>query len=530
MRKTALIYARVSTAKQAAEELPVTSQIEQCRAKAAALGADVLQVFADRGISGTDEDRPGFQDAIAYAEAERIDYFVTWSTSRFSRDSVHAAVYKRRLEKAGVELAYCTVDIDRDTTAGFILDNVLSMIDEVYSRQVSIDTLRSLMNNARAGNWNGGRMPYGYKAVESPRDARRRTLVPAPEEAWLVQCIFRWRCEGSGPLQIAAALNDQGHSHRGARWNSTAVSNILASPAVLGVIVFNRRPSRRNPGRARLSQGQIEVQSFEPIITREQWDQVQEVKRRSARRKSGSPMSTHLLTGLLTCGHCGARMHVETAMNRHGTRYAYYNCHAWLSARACGDRRRRADALDGWLLEAITTRVFTREVMLEVAQELNGACGKWASERKQQMAGLDRELADATKRKRKLMEVLELHGIDAPNLGEIGPRITELRARETELREKIEGLRAQALPRFDLNDADLEALRESLMEIVSDRSDVKRSRAMLQQVLESVVLHSETAEINYKTALLSEPTTQVVGVHSTKSWLLDQDSNLGPSD
>ena len=38
-KSRAVIYARVSSARQAEDGLPVQSQVEQCRAKAAALGA-----------------------------------------------------------------------------------------------------------------------------------------------------------------------------------------------------------------------------------------------------------------------------------------------------------------------------------------------------------------------------------------------------------------------------------------------------------------------------------------------------------
>lgn len=75
--KMAVIYARVSTARQAEDELPLESQIAQCKEKSAALDARVDRVFVDHGISGTHDQRPAFQDAIAYCEAMSVDYLVT---------------------------------------------------------------------------------------------------------------------------------------------------------------------------------------------------------------------------------------------------------------------------------------------------------------------------------------------------------------------------------------------------------------------------------------------------------------------
>ena len=78
-RLFAVIYARVSTSRQADDGVPVESQIDQCRAKALALGASVLEVFRDDGISGRTSQRPAFLAAMDYCELNRVDYFVCWS-------------------------------------------------------------------------------------------------------------------------------------------------------------------------------------------------------------------------------------------------------------------------------------------------------------------------------------------------------------------------------------------------------------------------------------------------------------------
>lgn len=529
MRKTAVIYARVSTAKQAAEELPLTSQIEQCRAKAAALGVDVLRVFEDRGISGRDEDRPGFQDAIAFAETQRCAYFITWSTSRFARDAVHAGVYKRRLEKRGVQMAYCTADIDRGTTSGFVLDTVLAMIDEVVSRQVATDTLRSLQNNARAGHWNGGRVPFGYSAGPAIDDPKRRRLVPKPEEAWIVRSVFLRSAEGAGPRTIAGDLNAAGNLHRGHLWTSAAVAHVLDSPASIGMVCFNRRASRQSAALLKPESEWIRVQAHEPLVDTDLWERVQALRASGRRKKLGHALSTHLFTGVLTCGHCGAQLNVERATGRNAS-YSYYNCRSWIASRTCGDRRRRADKLDAWLIGEICDKVFTPETMSLVAIELNAACGTWAADRRTQLATITRELKDIADRRGRLIDVLELMGRDAPNLGDMADRLNSLRDREQLLKEQREKISVQQAPTFGAHTTEIQEVRATLMGIVRDTSDVPRSRSMLRQLLESVVLQSDRADINYRTDLLAENRTQMVTVHSSEYWLLDQDSNLGPSD
>ncbi|WP_225879769.1 hypothetical protein [Abyssogena phaseoliformis symbiont] len=52
---------------------------------------------------------------------------------------------KARLKKCGTRIVYVTVDINPESDEGFILDSVSEMMDELYSRQVSKDTKRSLL-------------------------------------------------------------------------------------------------------------------------------------------------------------------------------------------------------------------------------------------------------------------------------------------------------------------------------------------------------------------------------------------------
>jgi site-specific DNA recombinase len=159
---TAIVYVRVSTVRQADDGLPVESQIEQCQAKAASLGARVLKVFRDDGISGRTSKRAGFEAAIDFCERQRVDLFICWSTSRFARNRLDAAVYKRLLEKMGTRLVYASQEFGAGDD-GWLAEAITEVIDEQYSRQIAKDTRRSMAKNAADGFWNGGRVPYGFR-------------------------------------------------------------------------------------------------------------------------------------------------------------------------------------------------------------------------------------------------------------------------------------------------------------------------------------------------------------------------------
>ncbi len=100
---TAAIYARVSTTRQADNDLSMPDQVAQCRAHCERNGWEVVEIFSEAGASALDEDRPVFQEMInkATRSDHPFSFVVVHSHSRFSRDMFHSEQYIRKLRKAG---------------------------------------------------------------------------------------------------------------------------------------------------------------------------------------------------------------------------------------------------------------------------------------------------------------------------------------------------------------------------------------------------------------------------------------------
>ena len=45
-----------------------------------------------------------------------------------------------------------------------MLEGILEVVDEFYSNNLASDVLRGMKENAHRGYYNGGRIPFGYKA------------------------------------------------------------------------------------------------------------------------------------------------------------------------------------------------------------------------------------------------------------------------------------------------------------------------------------------------------------------------------
>ncbi len=523
MAKKAIIYARVSTVKQADEGLPIDGQIEQAQAKAAQLGATVARVFRDDGISGRTAKRPAFQEALAYCAAFDVDYFITWSSSRFARNKVDAGTFKKDLQRYGTRLVYVSGDIDPESDEGWITDSLFEIMDEHYSRTIAKDTRRSMIKNARDGHYNGGRVPFGFVTVA---DGKRKRLAVNPVEAQTVRDVFVAYLQGAGTKSIAMALNAAGRARRGRRWSKNVVTALLKNWACCGYVTFNRVDAS---GALRPECDWIRTRSHAAIIDEEDFMRVQrQFTERAPVEAGGAPRSNFLFTGLLRCGRCNRAMQTEGA-NGHGGRYHYYNCSSAQKGLGCAHRRLPAADLDAWLTGVILDRIVTVDRIREIAREVHELKGSWVKERERRRDALVAELRAAEGRRSKIFEVLELHGKSAPNLGDLTVRLRALNEQIKSIEVALTTLEEQPAPEMVLDEAELHELGDFLRQTIEECANPKKVRAFFASFIETVVVNGPDVVINYRPDRLIDKRRFDV-VHSGARWLPDQGSNLGPAD
>lgn len=510
MGNRAVIYCRVSTIRQAKDELPIESQLESCRRKAMDLDLAVEKTFLDEGLSASNDRRPAFQDAVIYCEVFEIDYFITWSSSRFARNRADAAIYKRRLDAAGTKIVYVSMDIDTSTTPGWMIDGFMELADEYYSRQTSDDTTRSMMRNARAGYWNGGHPPYGYRPAPAPDNAKRRILVPVDEEAEVVNLIFELRANhGLGSRAIMQRLNSDGYTNRGKIWRLNTIADLLKNHAVIGQTVFNRTSKGRRIRRPKSDW--IIVDSHPPIIDRALFDKVQATLAESSPTYDRAD-GTNILVGSIRCATCGNPMHVESARGRSQT-YYYYFCRAAKLDKVHEFSRHRADLVDDRFLQAVLEQAINVRTLTQVIESIRKARKTWDQEANKEARQLQRTIDALEKKNSNLTSVLADLGRDTPNLQAI---IKAMQANTAEIeaaKMKMRGLRTVDINSLDL-DIDIEELRQLLIQTITDRENIQSVRAFLRSFIAEVQLDSEQIKIKY------DPRRLVPGtVHISNGWL-----------
>ena len=313
--------------------------------------------FLDDGRSGTNLDRPGMRALLDAARRHEIDCIIVKDFSRFARDYIESGRYLEQVFPA-LGIRFISVNDCYDSydfpygTAGNINNGLLNLINEMYSRDLSQKSKAAKRLYAQRGQCISAYPVYGY--LKSPED--KRTWIPDPETAPVVQRMFNWYAEGLTSTEIAKRLNEDGiptpAQHKRALgskrqlWNSERTDNFWRATTIGKILRDERYTGKLVALKTTLSElGNIHSAkaiekddwvivpgAFEAIISQEIFNQVQ-AKLETVRptRKLG-PMKRRLFSRKLRCGHCGA------ALIRHEiAQGVYYACdgRAWNGTDDC---------------------------------------------------------------------------------------------------------------------------------------------------------------------------------------------------
>ncbi|MBR0194789.1 MAG: recombinase family protein [Oscillospiraceae bacterium] len=290
--------------------------------------------FIDDGYSGTDFDRPGFQEMLNEIEADHVAVVLTKDLSRLGRNSTMTGMFIN-ITFAKHNVRYIAINDNFDTINQNSVDNDFAGIRMWFNEFYARDTSRKIraVNKAKGerGEYLTTHPPYGY--MKNPEDPKQWILDE--EAAQVVKHIFALCMEGRGPAQIAnqlraekiptitAHLLDEGRkSTREApedpySWSSKSVAQILEQREYTGCMINFKtysnsiwdKKSRPNP-----VENQAVFYNMHPaIIDIDTFEKVQEIREQRHRRtKSGK---THMFSGLVFCADCKGKMYFSCKNN-----------------------------------------------------------------------------------------------------------------------------------------------------------------------------------------------------------------------
>ncbi len=433
--KRAVFYLRVSTGRQAEQDLSIPDQRRQAQVYCETRGYQAVGEYVEPGASATDDRRPEFQKMMdaAAARPPTFDTIIVHSFSRFFRDQFQLEFYVRRLAKNGVRLVSITQDLGEDPMS-VMMRQIMALFDEYQSKENAKHTLRAMRENARQGFWNGSRPPFGYRVVAAEqRGARtKKKLEVDPIQEEHVRLMFRLARIGDGdrgPLGtrlIADYLNTRGiRTSQGGRWGVGAVHQILTRTTYVGEHRFNVYSWRKKEDKP---DDEVVTMEVPAILTREEFDHVQELMRsRASQLKAPRFVSgTTVLGGICFCADCGGAMTLRTSGKKES--YRYYTCctKARQGQTGCKGRSVPTDRLEAIVVEHIEERLLAPERIVEL---LSGVLERRASQADQfrdHIAKLRRQAADADAKLTRLYDAIE-NGLADTGDENLKTRLKELR-------------------------------------------------------------------------------------------------------
>jgi len=308
--------------------------------KAKEMGLTDTKYYVDDGYTGTNFNRPGFQQLIDDIEIGLVSAVMVKDLSRLGRDYVSVGNYTDSyFPEHNVRFIAVNDAIDSDEGESEIAP-FKNILNEMYARDIS----KKIRSSHRLRGSMGeplSQPPYGY--MKSPENKKK--WIIDPEAATVVKSIFKMCLDGKGNETIARELQEnkvlipmaywrsKGLNRGGKKtqtnpykWCKTTIQKILSQQEYCGDIINFKTYSKSFKNKRRIENLKENWAVFkdvnEPIIDRETFETVQKfiskTKRRAPKKENGE---RSIFNGLIYCGDCHSKMRYHTSTSNKEIHY-----------------------------------------------------------------------------------------------------------------------------------------------------------------------------------------------------------------
>ena len=288
----------------------------------------LVDIYTDDGYTGTNFNRPDFIRLINDVNAGKIDLVITKDLSRLGRDYIQVGYYTENYFPAR-NIRYIAVNDGVDTfskTNNNDIGSFLAVVNDMYAKDISKKVRSNLLQMKKDGKFCGSSAPYGY--MRDPNN--KHQLVPDPKTAPVVKRIFDLYVAGYGSSQIAEILTREElptpvmYKYSGSKlskfdhpeiWKHTSVSNIIKNRVYIGDLIQHRfqKVSYKVKKRKSLPESEwcIKENAHEALVDKKTFEIAQSIKDSSNTYNPERRNVEYVLSDLVFCKDCGARMSIS---------------------------------------------------------------------------------------------------------------------------------------------------------------------------------------------------------------------------
>jgi site-specific DNA recombinase len=227
-------YVRVSQERAARNGYGLGVQEQEVRRFVEYKAWTLVDLYREEGVSGYKKERPAMERLLADARAGRFDVAVFPSIDRAGRSVRDVIEIDRALRAAGVDTVFLREGVDTSTPTGELFRNIMASLAEFEGRVIYERLSKGKRKKASEGGYTGGWVPYGYRRTDDG------TVAVVPEEAAVVERIFRWAAEGRNLPTIAKALRDEkAPTRNGGAWRPSTIRVMLRNRFYTGRVEYD---------------------------------------------------------------------------------------------------------------------------------------------------------------------------------------------------------------------------------------------------------------------------------------------------
>ena len=417
-----------------------------------------LRHFTDDGYSGTNFNRPAWQELMSLVDEGKVDTIIVKDMSRIGRNYLEVGMYTEvKFPNNNIRFIAINNGVDSNNQQDNDFAPFLNIINEFYVKDTSKKIRAVMKNKGESGEHLTTNPPYGF--MKNPDNPKQ--WIVDEEAAQVVKRIFNLCMEGYGTSQIANVLRENkietpsNYWKRIGRnypitptadpygWDPKTISGILEKREYIGHTVnfktnkFSYKSSKTIKNSPDM--WHVFENTHEAIIDEETFIRVQDLRKNKRRpTKTGR---TNMFSGIAKCADCGSKMYY-CAMNNYETRQDHFVCSKSRKDRdnPCGSHFIRAVVLEEGTLKNIQLVCLCVSAFEDEFREALGALK--SSETKKELDTKNRQLQKSQNRYSELDRLFKrvYEDLVNGNLSETRFKMlsNDYENEQTELKEKIE--------------------------------------------------------------------------------------------
>ena len=323
----------------------------------------------DDGYSGTNFNRPGWQQVMELMENGQVETLIVKDMSRLGREYLQVGQYTELIFPSyGVRFIAVNDGVDSLCESTNDFTPFRNLMNEFYAKDCSKKGRSVVRLKAETGARVSSRPRYGY--MKDPADPKRH-MVPDPETAPVVRYIFDLCVSGKGPAQIAKQLKKDkiptpGYSYyqkhgveltgvditQPYNWSTNTVAGILEDETYLGHTINLKSTTLSFKNKKRIERPESEQLRFEntheALISRQTWEIVQDIRKHKRRRANMAEQN--IFSGLVYCADCGQKLYLSRNF-KWEYRQENYTCSTYRNRKGCSAHYIRTVVLEQLVLE-----------------------------------------------------------------------------------------------------------------------------------------------------------------------------------